>query len=111
MTGPTLVADLRLAAAAIDAGRVTDPVSLWRLGLAIRAAADRGLVREALPICVHRALVAIARALTAASRAPAPAEAEELGWRLWLLADVIATLQAGAAEPVPDAPGPEDFWP
>ncbi len=117
MTGRSLQGDLRLAAAAIDAGRLVCPIAWWRLGLALRAAADRGLVRENLPILVHKAALAIAADMAATLDAPGPETVAATADRLWLLADCIdgwnrlapRAPDAGAA---PGAvPGPEDFWP
>jgi hypothetical protein len=112
MTAPTLTDDLRLAAAAIEGGRVRAIDAWWRLGLAIQSAADRGLVRENLPVLVHRELLVLGRAFTALSRAPVDADAQALADRLWLIADSVEGLALLVARPAPGAvPSAEDFFP
>jgi hypothetical protein len=87
---------LRLQADALAAGRITGPVQLWRMGLALRAAADHDRERHGLPADWHRTLVAVTRALLGAGTAPAPDQAREMAD---LLLSIASYLDAGPPDP------------
>lgn len=114
MTAPTLTDDIRLAAAAIEGGRVRTLDAWWGLGFAIQSAARRGLVRENLPFLVHRGLLDIGRAFTRLSTTPDRQDTQEFADRLWLIADCLEGLarDVATAEPAsPAMPSAEDFFP
>jgi hypothetical protein len=97
---------LRLQAEALAAGRITGPVQLWRMGLALRAAADHDRVRHGLPRAAHRVMVTFCRALLGARSGPAPDRSIKMAASFVSIAD---ELDRWAAGPPPEPP-PRPIW-
>jgi hypothetical protein len=94
---------LLLQADALAAGRITGPVQLWRMGLALRAAADHDRVRHGLPRTAHRVMVTVCRALLGARSGPSADQAVDLAASFTWMADEIDRWAAG---PPPDPSPP-----